>query len=272
MDELPNLHPPRHEMPVSAAARELESQLEALDGRDLYLWSIAILVAVVVSAGFLALAFPQLRATTFEVSGRYLPALFFGFIALVVLVNVYLLEQKLQLKRNRLELIRQLVRSEAAELTAQIDPLTETFNRRCLEPLLNKELATAERRRTPLAVVMIDLDDFRSINNKHGHSVGDRVLKIAVELMRRTLRASDSIVRYGGDEFVVVMPDTTEQQAGCGLQRLLGNVVRWNQNPEIPDVMISLSIGVAEYRHGVTIGELIDEADRKMYETKKQHA
>jgi diguanylate cyclase (GGDEF)-like protein len=271
MERSQRLPPVSDEMPVTTATRELESKLEALDGRDLYLWSVAILVAIIVSAGFLALAVPQWSDTTFEVSARYLPILFLGFVVLVVLVNLYLLEQRLQLKRNRLELIRQLVRTEAAELTAQIDPLTETFNRRCLEPLLNKELAAAERRHSPLSIVMIDLDDFRTINNKHGHTVGDRVLKSAVDIMRRTLRASDSILRYGGDEFLVVMPDTNGQQAGCGIQRLLGNVVRWNQNPEIPDVLLSMSFGVAEFRHGVTIGELIDEADRKMYETKKQH-
>ena len=260
------------DLPASAAVRDLESKLEALDGRDLYLWSIAILVAVTISAGFLAMVVPQWRSGTLVISTRYLPGLFFGFIVLVILVNVYLLEQRLQLKRNRLELIRQLVKSEAAELTAQIDPLTETFNRRCLEPLLNKEIAAAERRKMPLSVIMIDLDDFRGVNNKLGHTVGDRVLKIAVDIMRRTLRASDSVIRYGGDEFVVVMPDTTEKQAGCGLQRLLGNVVRWNQNPEIKDVYLSFSFGIAEYRPGVTLGELIDEADRKMYETKKHHA
>jgi len=259
-------------VPAGVAVRELESKLEALDGRDLYLWSIAVLVGVTISAGFLAMAMPQWWTGTLEISRRYLPGLLFGFIVLVILVNVYLLEQRLQLKRNRLELIRQLVRTEAAELTAQIDPLTETFNRRCLEPLLNKEIAAAERRKMPISVIMVDLDDFRGVNNRLGHAVGDRVLKIAVDIMRRTLRASDSVIRYGGDEFLVVMPDTTEQQAGCALQRLLGNVVRWNQNPEIPDVMLSMSLGVAEYRHGVTLGELVDEADRKMYETKKQHA
>jgi diguanylate cyclase (GGDEF)-like protein len=272
IEPLSNLPPLNDDMPASATVRELEAKLEKLDGRDLYLWSIAVLVAIIVSAGFLALALPQWRDSTFQVSTRYLPVLFLGFVVLVVLVNLYLLEQRLQLKRSRIELIRQLVRSEAAELTAQIDPLTETFNRRCLEPLLNKELAAAERRRSALSIVMIDLDDFRDINNKHGHTVGDRVLKIAVDIMRRTLRASDSIIRYGGDEFLIVMPDTNLQQAGCGIQRLLGNVVRWNQNPEVPEVMISLSVGSAEYQHGVTIGELIDEADRKMYETKKQHA
>ena len=125
MEPIAKLPPGNDDMPVNVAARELESKLEALDGRDLYLWSVAILVGVVVSAGFLTLALPQWRNSTFEVSGRYLPALFFGFIVLVVLVNVYLLEQRLQLKRNRLELIRQLVRSEAAELTAQIDQQLE---------------------------------------------------------------------------------------------------------------------------------------------------
>jgi diguanylate cyclase (GGDEF)-like protein len=258
-------------MPAMVAVRELESKLEALDGRDLYLWSIAILVGITVSAGFLAMAVPQWWTGTLELSRRYLPVLLFGFVVLVILVNVYLLEQRLQLKRNRLELIRQLVRTEAAELTAQIDPLTKTFNRRCLEAVLNKEIAAADRRKSALSVAMIDLDDFRGVNNTLGHAVGDRVLKIAVEIMRRTLRASDSIIRYGGDEFIVVMPDTTEQQAGYAIQRLLGNVVRWNQNPEIQDVHLSFSLGVAEYRSGVTLGQLIDEADRKMYESKKQH-
>ncbi|HEX6879927.1 MAG TPA: GGDEF domain-containing protein [Terriglobales bacterium] len=262
--------PAQTEMPVTIAVRDLESKLEALDGRDLYLWSIGILVVIVVSAGFLALALPQWGTETLAVSAKFVPVLILGFIVLVILTNVYLLEQRLRLKRSRLELIRQMVRSEAAELTAQIDPLTETFNRRCLEPLLTKEIAAAERRHAALSIAMIDLDDFRNINNSHGHAVGDRVLKIAVDIMRRTLRASDSIVRYGGDEFVVVMPDTNAEQASCAIQRLLGNIVRWNQSPEIPDVLLSFSVGIAAYRSGVTLGELLDEADRKMYEVKRK--
>ncbi len=264
--------PANTEMPVTLAVRDLETKLEALDGRDLYLWSIGLLVVIVVSAGFLALALPQWPAETLAVSAKLVPVLILGFIVLVILTNVYLLEQRLRLKRSRLEVIRQMVRSEAAELTAQIDPLTETFNRRCLEPLLTKEIASAERRHTALSIAMIDLDNFRNINNSHGHSVGDRVLKVAVDIMRRTLRASDSIIRYGGDEFVIVMPDTNADQASCALQRLLGNIVRWNQTPEIPDVILSLSVGIAAYATGVTIGELLDEADRKMYEVKKKGA
>jgi len=132
------------DIPVSSEVRELESKLEALDGRDLYLWSVAVLVAVIVSAGFLALAVPQLRSGTFEVSTRYLPALFFGFVVLVILVNLYLLEQRLGLKRSRLELIRQLIRSEAAELMAQIDPLTWRFHLRAGVHFHDGSLFTAE--------------------------------------------------------------------------------------------------------------------------------
>lgn len=265
---------PRHPLEVSASltAHELKQELDALDGRDLYLWSIALLVVVILAAGFLSIVVPEWRTGTLEVAARYVPQLIFGFVVLVILVNIYLLEQRLQLKRSRLQLIQQLVRSEAAELTAQIDPLTETFNRRCLEPVLTKEIGRVERKRSPLSVVMIDLDDFRAVNNQLGHAAGDKVLKAAVDIMRNTLRASDTIVRYGGDEFVLVLPDTNLEQAECAIGRLLRNIDIWNRSGEIRGVTLGMSHGVAEYRKGITPEELVDEADRRMYEVKKQEA
>ncbi len=265
---------PRQPWEVSATltAHELKQELDALDGRDLYLWSIAVLVVVILAAGFLSLVVPEWRTGTLEVAVRYVPQLIFGFIVLVVLVNVYLLEQRLQLKRTRLQLIQQLVRSEAAELTAQIDPLTETFNRRCLEPVLIKEIGRVERKRTQLSVVMIDLDDFRAVNNMLGHAAGDKVLKAAVDVMRSTLRSSDTIVRYGGDEFVLILPDTNAEQAECAINRLLRNVDAWNRKGEMWGAKLGMSHGVAEYSTGMTPEELVNEADRRVYEIKKQEA
>lgn len=260
------------EVTSAVTAHQLKEELDALDGRDLYLWSIALLVVVVLAAGFLSLVVPEWRNGTLQIAARYLPQLIFGFIVLIVLANIYLLEQKLHLKRARLQLIQQLVRSEAAELTAQIDPLTETFNRRCLEPVLAKEIGRVERKRSSLSVVMIDLDDFRTVNNKLGHAAGDQVLKALVDIMKNTLRKSDTIVRYGGDEFVLVLPDTNADQAECAVGRLLSKVEAWNRSGEMPSVKLGFSHGVSEYHSGASPEEMVNEADRRMYELKQQEA
>ena len=251
-------------------AEEVLKKIEALEGRDRQLWSIGLLIILVVTAGFLALVLPNLdmRMGPARIQWQYLPQLFFGFIVLILLFNIYVLDQRRALRSTRAELLRQLVRSEAAEKLSLIDPLTGVFNRRYLDQILPKEISRADRMSTTLTFVMVDLDNFKAVNNKFGHAEGDRVLREVARLMLETFRASDTIVRYGGDEFLVVMLGTTEEWVMCAVSRLRKRMEEWNRSSAPPGLQVGFSCGVAGLTKGATIGDVIAIADQRMFAQK----
>jgi diguanylate cyclase (GGDEF)-like protein len=251
-------------------ADQLRQEIRALEGRDLQLWSIGLLITLVVGAGFIALIWPNVmwHLGELRLDGRYLPQLIFGFAVLIVLFNIYTLKQRRMLQITRDELIHQVIRSEAAERLSLVDPLTEVFNRRYLERVLSQEVSRADRRNTPLAFAMIDVDEFKSANTRFGHLIGDRILTDIAQLLKRTFRTSDMLVRYGGDEFLVLMGDTDEQQAQAAVERLQAQVEGWNRARLIPGYEMKLSCGVAVYSKGADALEVIEAADGRMYESK----
>jgi len=260
-------------------AREPESQAErlrqdmrALEGRDFQLWSIGLLVTLVVAAGFVALVWPKVMWNLggLRLDGRYVPQLIFGFITLVVLFNIYQLQQRRVLRNTRDELVRQILRGEAVERLSLMDPLTETFNRRYLEQILPKEASRADRRGSSLALVMIDVDGFKSVNTRFGHLVGDKVLIEVAQLLKKVFRASDTVIRYGGDEFLVLMGDTTEQEAGAAVVRLQVQVDRWNLKSTAAGYKMGLSCGTGVYVKGANASEALELADNRMYGEKLQ--
>ena len=253
---------------------KLEQEIRALEGRDFQLWSIGLLMLLVVAAGFIALILPNVMWDMGElrVAGRYLPQLFFGFISLIVLFNVYAFQQRHLLNVTRGELVRQLVRSEAAEQLAMIDPLTGVFNRRYLDEVLPKEVNRTERLKSQLSFAMIDVDGFKSVNTRFGHVIGDQVLSEVAHLLKGHFRLSDSIVRYGGDEFLVVMPDTDEQGAQVSAERLQTSVERWNASKIIDGYKMSLSCGVSVFAKGANPTEVIEAADQRMYHQKLRNS
>jgi diguanylate cyclase (GGDEF)-like protein len=254
-------------------SEELERQIKSIDGRDLHLWSMGLLIILMVAGGFLALVLPNLMwgLGTLRVDGRYLPQLFFGFVALIVLFNVYALDRKRSLRRTREELVRQLVRNQQVEVLSYLDPLTEIYNRRALDEILAREGNRADRQGTPLTFVMIDVDRFKSVNSRFGHLVGDRILNEIAWLLRTTFRTSDYIVRYGGDEFLVVMTDTREEQADRAIERLQEAVSYWNAANSLAGYVMGLSCGHSCYERGTDIQKFIEAADANMYADKSRH-
>ncbi len=150
---------------------------------------------------------------------------------------------------------------------ANHDPLTHCFNRASGEELLNLQFSIAKRNATPLTVVFADLDNFKSINDNHGHDAGDRVLVIAVDAIRSTLRGGDALVRWGGEEFLMVLPNTDCASAITLLERLRANGLgqRLDGNP------LTASFGVAErLADGVNDSQsLVEIADLRMYQAKE---
>ncbi len=245
----------------------LRQQVNRLEGRDVQLWSIQILIALLVAGGFVALALPNAlsRAKDFHFDSRYLPTLIFGFVVLVVLFNIHALGQQRRLRSARCELFEQLARAHSAEKSSLIDPLTEAFNRRYLERILPKEASRADRLGTSLTFLMIDLDNFKSVNTRFGHLAGDRLLSQVGQLLNQVFRRSDTVVRYGGDEFLVVMPETNDQQGKHAVERLVRQEESWNRENVEAGYRLSLSCGLACYTRGVGIEETLRLADEKMY-------
>ncbi len=113
--------------------------------------------------------------------------------------------------------------SKAIDLT-NLDPLTGLLNRRGLEAGLTAEAARSDRHGAPLCIALLDIDDFKRINDVHGHAAGDAALTHLAKLMRSTLRPNDILARVGGEEFIVLLPDSNEQAAFAALHRLLQTV------------------------------------------------
>jgi diguanylate cyclase (GGDEF)-like protein len=149
------------------------------------------------------------------------------------------------------------------------DPLTGLFNRRHLEGTLERALAGAVRREEPLSIVMADLDHFKSINDRLGHPAGDEVLRSFAALMRGQFRSCDTCCRYGGEEFVVVLPNCSHDTAidrAEGLRRSTGEHVSFYAGEMI---RATASFGVATFpEHGQTPAELIEAADAALYAAK----
>ncbi|MDO8675960.1 MAG: diguanylate cyclase [Candidatus Omnitrophota bacterium] len=162
------------------------------------------------------------------------------------------LEEELSLKNQELEHL------------SQTDPLTGLLNHRSFMQKMEEEVRRAVRYRSPLSLMMIDVDDFKTYNDTQGHLEGDRLLKRLAEIFRTNLRATEFICRYGGDEFSIILPQTDAAQAAVA-----GEKIRAMAAKEFLKAKVSISIGVAQFQTGWGTEALIKEADELLYRSKK---
>jgi diguanylate cyclase (GGDEF)-like protein/PAS domain S-box-containing protein len=150
------------------------------------------------------------------------------------------------------------------------DPLTRLFNRRFLEESLERELQLAGRKKQSIAVLFLDLDHFKRFNDTFGHAAGDMVLQSLADLLRSFFRATDICCRYGGEEFAIILPESSSQDAAIRADMLRFEVKRLRlQHKKQSLGSITLSIGIAAFpEHGSTSDELLKRADQCLYESK----
>jgi diguanylate cyclase (GGDEF)-like protein len=154
------------------------------------------------------------------------------------------------------------------ERNAMMDALTGLFNRRYFESSLGREAERSRRHRVTSSLLMLDLDGFKSLNDRFGHGMGDRVLQTLGELILRRLRAIDLPCRYGGDEFAVVLPDTDRTNACLTAERLRANVGHHFHGQAVrgSHLELTVSVGVATYSEGcATVDALVQAADHALY-------
>ncbi len=157
-----------------------------------------------------------------------------------------------------------------AEIESGSDPLTNVLNRRFLPSVIGREISLAQRQRSSFSVLLLDIDHFKAINDQHGHSGGDQVLRQFAEVVHQTCRSSDFVFRYGGEEFLVVLVDTGRDAALAAAEKL-GREIRRHRFAiaETGALHVTASIGVATFDGHPDYAYLIDRADKALYQAKQ---
>jgi diguanylate cyclase (GGDEF)-like protein len=249
----------------------LSEQLALLEKRDWELWVIISVTGLLVASGLLAVSYPSAfvlnQSVHFELTVS--KSLFLGLLILLVLLNAYLVTRRLEVRRMREQLISTTIQNEFFRLQSFTDPLTEVHNRRSLDETAARFMSHAKRLRRPLSLLMCDVNRFKQVNTRFGHLTGDFLIAEVASLLKTSVRGSDVVIRYGGDEFLIFLPDTSAPGARNVIGRIQERVESWNRGRHLEGFKLSLSMGIGEWSDGKTIDQVLDEADREMYLVKE---
>jgi len=164
--------------------------------------------------------------------------------------------------------LRNAVWYQRALQAAKVDPLTGAHNRAAMNDTIQREVELAHRHQSALSVIMFDLDHFKQINDNYGHVTGDEVLRECVNLCNHALRATDLLFRYGGEEFVVILPGVNAEGAALAAERLRGVIEKHVFQSGQSTVPVTTSAGTASLTMRDTTESMIERADKALYSAK----
>jgi diguanylate cyclase (GGDEF)-like protein len=254
-------------------ARSIQSRIDSLSRRDFQLWTLSALVAIILTVGVVAVFVP-VHLEHFPIlhsPGRYFPMLFLGLIVLVVLFNVYLIQQRRELEATRQQLIDDMLFNQRMQNMTLVDPLTQVFNRRYLDHVIPKEVNRANRHRTPLCFLLIDVAGFRNLNARFGHLEGDHALTEVAQILQKTFAPNDTVVRYSGGEFLVIMPDHTEPEADERMALVNAELKAWNDASQAA-YKLQLAHGISAYVLDADVKDVLHTAELNLQQQKKDLA
>lgn len=186
-------------------------------------------------------------------------------LGLISQLSVLLSTMRYRLKSHKADLERALLHIQEM---ATHDELTGLANRRHILDLLSQHALRHARGGPAFYVAMADLDFFKRINDSHGHAVGDDALRTFAREAQKQLRSTDIIGRWGGEEFLLLMPETPPGDPNVGLERLRTNLYDCPASEQVPELRVQFSTGLSRYRDGEAIGDTIERADRAVYAAK----
>jgi diguanylate cyclase (GGDEF)-like protein len=243
-------------------------QMSQLEKRDWELWIVVCLTSLLTGSGLIAILYPAafLKPDEIHFTISVSRHLVVAFAAVLAFVNIYVITRRLDLRRVRQQVISTTIENELIRLQSFTDPLTEVYNRRSLDEMAKRFISQAKRSRKPLTFMLIDVDRFKEINTRFGHLSGDMVLAEIAAMLKSCIRGSDAVVRYGGDEFLVILADTSHPEKV--VERIHASVENWNNTKHLEKYELSLSIGIGMWSDAQTLDDVLDAADRDMYENK----
>ena len=258
----------------AAELERVKQQIRTLGRRDWYWWSLGLLSLLLVGGGVLGLLAlrPETWGRTLNIPLVVLVGFLYAAAVVVAGFNIYALTRGKEAEKVKTELLLQTLENEVGRLQGMIDPMTRVYNRYCLEELLQKEMLRAERYGKFFALIMMDLNMFKEINDRFGHLMGDFVLAEVGQVLRSCVRGSDAIIRYGGDEFVLVLAETDRLGAEVVVNRIRKKINEWNDNNRVACLDLTVSTGISVFAEGKKATDLIAEADQQMYAGKHPNA
>lgn len=246
--------------------REVADNLRKIEKKDWWIWANSIFVMLLLMAALVSFVLPTLKqgATTFLLHIKFTDAIA-GLVALIILFNAYTIYQQVLIKRLRRQLADKQSHSLILRDLAMIDALTGLYNRRFAEQRLAAEVARSARKGHPLCIVLLDLNDFKFINDTFGHGVGDLVLQEFAASLSRAIRSGDLAVRMGGDEFLLILPECHLSQLRLVFDRLGQLEVSWQDRK----ISVKYSAGWKEYASGDEPETMLAAADVALYANKR---
>jgi diguanylate cyclase (GGDEF)-like protein len=245
--------------------KELAEELSLLQKRDSWVGRYSIIVSLLLVGAIVALVVLALRQGAEPFYKVRLIEAIFGLIALIVLFNVYTIRQEILIKQLRIQLTEKQGQFYNLRNLSMIDPLTGLYNRRFAEQRLAAEVSRSERMGHPLALVMLDLNHFKQLNEASTRETGDQALKAFATRLSRVIRGSDLAVRLDADKFMILLPECAADQ----LQRVLGRLSPFELDWNGQKIPVTFTAAWKQYELGESAEEFLARVDQGLVGAKK---
>ena len=247
----------------------IETELVQLEAHNRDVWVLVVFAGAVLVLGALSLLAPGSFWQQNTLEMKIPPQLLFLVMMVVMLLALYMVRREVELRKLRLLNVQHTLKAQAEHSASMVDSLTNVFSRSFLRELLQGEISRAERNNRPLGLIMCDVDNFKTVNDRFGHLMGDYVLAQIASILKSCVRGSDYVVRYGGDEFLTVLSETDAAGSQVVVNRIREKVGEWDRSSRIGNLSIGVSMGLHQHQAGQTVEQSVAEADTRMYAEKR---